>query len=321
MNHPAAAPNAAYPAVPAAIAELPLLAVQRLGRRTARDGMYVGLIIALLSHTFAVSSPEYTLWMTHVFVVKMNRELKAYFDRTEEVEVIEEDEPKPEDKPEEQVQVQAPEPEPAEPEPNDLAQLPPPEPAATDPQNDSPYPDEPYQPPAAAAAEAQDTLTTDSDTVNMTDGWSIVDNDGSTSRATGYSSTKGTDRRHVSDSRARPDGKPGGTGAGPAKPAPPPPRAPEKDMSRQARPVGGAWNCPFPAQADLNQVDRAVATISVTVAADGRPTSASVVSDPGYGFGAQAQRCAMSKRYTPALDKRGNKIAQTIPVRVRFTRQ
>lgn len=320
MNQPVPAPQRpAFPAVPAPVADLPLSAVQRLGRKTARDGMYVGLILALVGHTLAVTSPDYTMWLMRTFVVKMNRELAAYYKRTQDVEVVDEKEKEREQPKEEEVAIPV-EPEPAEPEQQEPLPAPPPAPDDTD---DEPYPDdEPYTPPAAAAAAAQDTLTADPDAeVDMTGaGWDIVDNDGSDSRASGYSSSKGKGKGHVKDSRARADGTDGGKGTGPARPAPPP-RAPQKDLSRQARPVGGAWNCPFPAQADLNQVDRAVATISVTVGTNGRASTASVISDPGFGFGAQARRCALSKTYTPALDKSGNKITQTIPVRVRFTRR
>lgn len=310
MNQPIPS-NPAYSAMPA---QPPLRAVQRLGVRTMRDGMYVGLIVALVAHVAAIGSPDYTMWLMHEAVVKMNRELKAYFKRTYEVEVVAEKEKEKEDeKPVEEVPI------PVETEPEAVA---PPLPAPdAKPENDDPYKDpEPYVPPAAQAAEAQDVLTADDDgAVDMTgEGWDIHDNDGSTSRATGTTGKTGRKDGHVTSPNARPDGTGDGPGKGPPKPPPPPP--PAKDLSRAASVVGGSWGCPFPPQADLNQVDRASVTLSITVGANGRASSASVVSDPGYGFGAQARRCAMSKSYVPALNKAGQKIAKTIVVRVKFQR-
>ena len=87
-------------------------------------------------------------------------------------------------------------------------------------------------------------------------------------------------------------------------------------------PLGGrSWSCPFPPQANVEQIDKASATVSVTVGPDGSPRGARIVSDPGYGFGAMAKRCAMGRRYQPALDFDGNPItATTPPIRVFFRR-
>jgi protein TonB len=54
---------------------------------------------------------------------------------------------------------------------------------------------------------------------------------------------------------------------------------------------------------------------------DGRVSAASVLSDPGYGFGEAALRCARQHRFLPALDPLGRAIAATSPpVHVTFTR-
>jgi protein TonB len=46
-----------------------------------------------------------------------------------------------------------------------------------------------------------------------------------------------------------------------------------------------------------------------------------VVSDPGFGFGRAARVCALSRRYTPALDRTGSPtVSATPPIKVRFTR-
>jgi periplasmic protein TonB len=93
------------------------------------------------------------------------------------------------------------------------------------------------------------------------------------------------------------------------------------DRSRAARIAGGLdWQCPFPGEADQAGIDRAVATIQVELDAAGRARRVSVVSDPGHGFGAAARRCALSKRWIPALDRNGNARASSATLRVRFER-
>jgi protein TonB len=62
-----------------------------------------------------------------------------------------------------------------------------------------------------------------------------------------------------------------------------------------------------------------VATIQVTVGADGKP-SVSVMNDPGHGFGRAAKNCALSKQYTSALNRAGTPIASSFPVNVTFSR-
>jgi periplasmic protein TonB len=93
------------------------------------------------------------------------------------------------------------------------------------------------------------------------------------------------------------------------------------DRSRAASIAGGLdWQCPFPGEADHAGIDRAVATIQVELDAAGRARRVSVVSDPGHGFGAAARRCALSKRWIPALDRNGNARASSATLRVRFER-
>ncbi|HEX7669913.1 MAG TPA: energy transducer TonB, partial [Polyangiaceae bacterium] len=93
------------------------------------------------------------------------------------------------------------------------------------------------------------------------------------------------------------------------------------NRSREAMPLSNGWDdCGFPAEADIEQINNAQATISVTVAADGRATSVSVIRDPGYGFGALAKRCALRKAYRPALDQAGNPTTATQVVKLNFKR-
>jgi len=111
-----------------------------------------------------------------------------------------------------------------------------------------------------------------------------------------------------------------------APPAPatrePAPSPPAIDRSRAPALAGGtAWRCPFPPEAESDQVDQAVATIVVTVGTDGSPNAVTVVGDPGHGFGRAARACAFGRRYTPGLDGSGAvHVATTAPIRVRFTR-
>jgi protein TonB len=57
------------------------------------------------------------------------------------------------------------------------------------------------------------------------------------------------------------------------------------------------------------------------VRADGSVEQASVVSDPGHGFGTAAINCTQHTRFNPARDAQGRPIrALSPPIRVRFTR-
>jgi protein TonB len=83
----------------------------------------------------------------------------------------------------------------------------------------------------------------------------------------------------------------------------------------------GSWSCPWPPEADAEQIDEQTVILRVVVAASGDAESAAVVSDPGHGFGAAALACAMRTRFAPARDPRGAAMRATSPpIRVRFTR-
>ena len=92
----------------------------------------------------------------------------------------------------------------------------------------------------------------------------------------------------------------------------------------RSHPVGLAdedWRCPWPAEAEAQQIDQQVAAVRVVVRADGTAVSARVVRDPGYGFGSEAVACALRQRFIAATDRDGRPIqAESPPVRVRFTR-
>ena len=111
-------------------------------------------------------------------------------------------------------------------------------------------------------------------------------------------------------------GVPGGTGTGGAPPAPP------KDLSRAPALAGSSdWRCPWPAEADAEQIDEAYATIRVIIGPDGRAQSATVVEDPfAHGFGREARGCALRESYSPGLDRDGKPTTGTKTFRVRFER-
>jgi len=108
---------------------------------------------------------------------------------------------------------------------------------------------------------------------------------------------------------------PSATGAGDAGRG----RAPSR-----ARPVSldqAAWSCPWPAEADAEQVNEKTVVLRVRVKADGRAEAVDVLSDPGFGFGAAARACALITRFEPARDAGGQPIAAlSAPIRVHFSR-
>jgi protein TonB len=178
-----------------------------------------------------------------------------------------------------------------------------------------PPPEAPPQPPAAA--EAAKVLTADPDPnepVDMTN--TIVQGTGN-QYAGGQTASTGTSKTAVTNMAAQPNGVPGGTGTAPAPPAP------KVDRSRKAGLLGSSdWtDCPFPAEADAEQIDQAFVLIKVRVKDSGDPETVTVVQDPGHGFGREARKCAMRKKYTNALDVDGKPIpSETNPFRVRFER-
>lgn len=134
--------------------------------------------------------------------------------------------------------------------------------------------------------------------------------------AGGFTASNGTGTGAVHSLPSPTAGVPGG--AGPAQPAPP--AGPDRSRTASLG-AGGEWSCPFPSEADTSQVDEAYVTLQVDVRADGTPGAVRVISDPGSGFGREARRCAMNKRYNTALDHDGNSVAgATRAFRVHFSR-
>src|SRR5690606_29656037 len=137
----------------------------------------------------------------------------------------------------------------------------------------------------------------------------------------GVTASTGTSKTAVRDRNARADGVVGGTGKKPAPPAPP-----KVDLSRElgipADLQARLRTCPFPPEADVEQINQMKVSLMVTVGADGRLQSASVLNDPGFGFGRQAYRCLMrfgkATRFPEARDSSGKPIPASTRVSFRF---
>jgi protein TonB len=168
---------------------------------------------------------------------------------------------------------------------------------------------------APAAARAGAVLAADPDPDAPANFDSIISGTGETF-AGGATAVNGTSDTAVRGTPVAAGGVPGGTGKAATGPAV------AVDRSRVAQVAGSRdWNCPFPPEADADQIDQAFPTIQVSVRPDGSPEHATVLSDPGHGFGRAAVRCAMQQRFEPALDRDGNSVAgMTKSLRVRFER-
>jgi protein TonB len=82
-----------------------------------------------------------------------------------------------------------------------------------------------------------------------------------------------------------------------------------------------SWSCPWPRQADADQIDEQTVVIRVLVDTDGQTQSVQIVADPGHGFGEAARTCALRARFTPARDLHGEPVrAMSPPIAVRFIR-
>jgi protein TonB len=178
--------------------------------------------------------------------------------------------------------------------------------------------EDPYDAPPSPARAAK-ALVREDDRVEERSANTVATGDGAATH--GQQSGQGKGEVPTADPRAGLDGQPGGTGSGPATPkgavAPPAP-----DRSRAPGLVGGSsWRCPFPPEADAEQIDEAVVTIGVTVAPAGVPVSVRVIGDPGHGFGRAARSCALARQYAPGLDRTGAAVtAVTPPIAVHFSR-
>jgi protein TonB len=194
---------------------------------------------------------------------------------------------------------------------------PPPEPE-TKPEPTAPAPNHARElaPPPPAPAQAAKVLTQEpnpDEPVDLT-GNTIVQGNAET-YAGGFTSAEGKSANAVR-TMAAPTGVP--TGTGPVRAATP--IGPGPDRSRRASIGETEWNCPFPPEADAEQIDEAYVMLQIDVNADGTPSAVRVLSDPGNGFGREALTFAKKRHFSPALDHEGNAIASSIKVRVSFKR-
>lgn len=82
-----------------------------------------------------------------------------------------------------------------------------------------------------------------------------------------------------------------------------------------------AWSCPWPSDADAEQVNEKTVVLRARVQPDGRAETVDVLSDPGFGFGAAARACALATRFEPARNAEGQPVAAlSAPIRVHFYR-
>ncbi len=184
-----------------------------------------------------------------------------------------------------------------------------PEPAAAPPRA---MPHEP-PPPPPTPAQAAKVLAQEPDPNEPVDltGNTIVQGNAD-AYAGGFTAGNGSNT-HAVNAMPAPTGVVGGTG--PVQP----PAGP--DRSRRASLGSRDWNAPFPQEADAIQMDEAYVTLEIDVRADGATAAVRILKDPGYGFGREARRYAMSHRWEPALDHDGNPIPGTIgPIKVHFSR-
>jgi periplasmic protein TonB len=95
------------------------------------------------------------------------------------------------------------------------------------------------------------------------------------------------------------------------------------DHSRAPQLAGSAqWSdCPFPSDAYDAGVESGTVKLQVRINASGGVDAVSVLSDPGYGFGHEARRCAMRKRWQAGLDREGKPIAAVAIVNARFAQR
>lgn len=269
----------------------PLERVLDLGAR-ATTAITVALIIAVLAHGTAVARTAYMsielLRWSKVVQGKIAERLIDEYD----LEIA-----KPLDVP----------PPPPE-QPQEKAPAPPPLAKA---------PTAPEEPPPEAA-QAGKVLTAEpnpNDPVDLTGG-GFVSGSG-TSYAGGVTQANGTGKGAVYNPAARATGVPGGVGT-----TAPPVIAAGPDRSRGAGLSGASeWKCPWPAEAEAEQIDEAFVKVQVAVGTNGKASKVSVLSDPGHGFAREAQRCAMREAFAPALDHDGNLIVGTTKVlKIHFER-
>jgi len=195
---------------------------------------------------------------------------------------------------------------------------PPPEPVKEEPKPEpkvekDPPKDQPPQPPAASQASQVVVREPDKNEPVEVDGF--INGPAETANG-GITQRGGTSTVANYNPHAVATGTPGGTGTAPA----PPPTKVDRSRGARISNLANLERCPFPAEADSDQIDEAKVGVEVKVTPDGRAESVSVYTDPGHGFGREAKKCALRERYDAALNVDGQPIPGTFRVRFSFSR-
>ncbi|HET8932034.1 MAG TPA: TonB family protein [Polyangiales bacterium] len=184
---------------------------------------------------------------------------------------------------------------------------PPPPPAAPKPEPESPPPPKAASPaiPRSPAAPAQAAKIIAADSPVDLTGDTFVTGTAS-AYAGGATTSSGTSSAAVSSSALATQAPASTKSSAPAQPV---------SLTSER------WQCPWPAAALAQDLYEQSVVVRAWVRADGSVERVSVVSDPGYGFGAAAIACALHTRFNPARNARGEALrALSPPIRVRFTR-
>jgi protein TonB len=266
-------------------------------------GLSLALVLALLLHAAAAYPTARAASGAQSFARGVLDQLRRALDERVDIQ-LEPEPPPPEPEP----------PPPPEPEPEPPPPAPPP-PAAPPPEPPPPAPKEP-EPPAPEAAQAGQVLAAEPDPNEPLDLTGNTFVQGTADYyAGGVTASHGTSSQAVRNRLARAGGTPGGTGRAAAA-------APSAvDLSRTCGPKRKDWrSCPFPPEADVEQINHARVTVTVTVSANGEALDVRALTDPGFGFAEAARRCALGKAYVPALDRSGAAIPSSCSISVRFAR-
>jgi len=272
----------------------PLAGVLSLGPRIPVAVMVAAAVLAVSVHAGAAVGAVQAA-VLHAFGAwarDVHSQVSTRLAQTYEVDVV-----KPVEKPEE-----PPPPPPEEKEPPKLVK-------------EAPKDEPPPPPPAAAdAAKVLMAEPAKDEPVDLTGNTFLAGN--ADTAVGGVTQIGGTAKTATNNLAAVATGVPGGTGTAAAPPAV------RVDRSRAAAIVNKAnlERCPFPAEADAEQVDEAAVGIEVKVSIDGRAETVAVTHDPGHGFGREARKCALRERYSPALNVEGVAIPGVYRVNFRFSR-
>lgn len=276
----------------------PLAGVLSLGPRIPLAVMTAAAVLAITVHAGAAAGAVQAA-VLHAFASwarDVHGQVSSRLAQTYDIDLV---------KPVEKVDEPPPPPPPVEEEKE------PPKPLVKEPPKDEPPP----APPAAAdAAKVLMAEPAKDEPVDLTNNTFL--NGNAETAVGGTTQIGGTAKVATNNVAAVATGVPGGTGTAPAPPAP------RVDRSRPAQIMNKSnlERCPFPAEADAEQVDEAAVGIEVKVGVDGRAESVAVTRDPGHGFGREARKCALREKYSPALSVEGVAIPGVYRVNFRFSR-